>query len=76
MFVLFVIGSCNSANNENTIVYSPSKNIEVSFQLLTDGTPTYLVKFDENNIIDTSKLGFDFKELLPIKDNFKIVAKF
>ena len=73
MFVLFVIGSCNSANNENTIVYSPSKNIEVSFQLLTDGTPTYLVKFDENNIIDTSKLGFDFKELLPIKDNFKIV---
>lgn len=73
VLVLFVTISCTSSNNERAIVYSPSKNIEVSFQLLNDGTPTYTINFNGKSIIDTSKLGFDFKELSSIKDNFKIV---
>ena len=73
ILVFFATTSCTSSNNEVEIVYSPSKNIEVSFQLLKDGTPTYSINFNGENIIKTSKLGFDFKRLSSIKDNFKIV---
>jgi len=34
ILVFFATTSCTSSNNEVEIVYSPSKNIEVSFQLL------------------------------------------
>lgn len=65
--------SCDFSKDNNVKVKSPSKNIELDFQLLEDGTPTYLVNFNDSRIIDTSKLGFDFKGLSSITNNFKIV---
>ncbi|MCF6268492.1 MAG: glycoside hydrolase family 97 protein [Melioribacteraceae bacterium] len=73
LFLIFIL-SCNALPVRNSIkVQSPSKNIEVAFQLLHDGTPTYIVDFNDERIIDTSRLGFDFKRIASIKNNFKIV---
>ncbi len=73
IFILFASLSCNAKSNNFVSVSSPSKNIEVNFQILADGIPAYLVKLNGISVIDTSKLGFDFKDFLPIKNNFKIV---
>lgn len=73
LLLIFII-SCNVLPTKNFVkVQSPSKNIEVNFQLLDDGTPTYNVNFNGERVIDTSKLRFDFKEIASIKNNFQIV---
>lgn len=58
---------------EGIMVSSPSKNIEVQFQLIGDeAIPSYLVQYKNSVVIDTSTLGFDFKNLTRFKDHFKV----
>lgn len=54
-------------------VLSPSKNIKVNFFLTANKTPAYQVFFHDQVIIDTSFLGFDLKDQLPLQRNFEIV---
>ncbi len=73
LLLSFLFLSCNFLpTNKNVKVQSPSKNIEVSFQLLEDGTPAYIADFNGERVIDTSKLGFDFKGIASIKNSFQI----
>ncbi|UJH67748.1 glycoside hydrolase family 97 protein [Allomuricauda sp. SCSIO 65647] len=55
-------------------VSSPSGNNEITFQLTGDGTPYYLVKHGNNVVIDSSSMGFDFKDQDPIKKGLKITG--
>jgi len=72
--MLIFISACNKnkSTNGNWLV-SPDGNLVLLFQLSEDGRPNYKVLFDGKKIIDTSFLGFDFKNAKSLKDNFKII---
>ena len=73
IILLILFNQSCPQSNEAIRAVSPSKKIVVNFQLSEDGAPTYSVFFNNAIIIDTSSLGFDFKKISPIKNNFKIV---
>ncbi len=51
---------------------SPDGNVQLSFELSKDGTPTYSVKFDDEEIIKPSTLGFILKDAAPMTSGFKV----
>ncbi len=51
---------------------SPDGNVQLSFELSKDGTPTYSVKFDNEEIIKPSTLGFILKDAAPMTSGFKV----
>lgn len=69
-----VISGCTKSNMESTSVSSPDGSIQVEFFLQQDGTPAYLVKADGNLVIDTSTLGFDFRDLPPLVQHMQITS--
>ena len=76
-FVLLLLGfvliSCNpSIKNESTIK-SPNGEIAVKFDLTADGNPFYKVEFKNETIIDSSFLGFEFKDADKLSANLELV---
>ena len=59
--------------NVETSVFSPSKNIKVHFNLSSEGKPYYFILKASEKVIDTSYLGFDFKNIKSFVDDFQIV---
>ena len=60
--------------NATTSITSPSGNILVEFQLKSDGTPFYLVNHKGQAVIDTSTMGFEFKDQSPMVNGFQIIG--
>ncbi len=73
-FLTWVTG-CINLENTAYVVTSPSNNITVEFFLGSDGSPNYLVKHKGNLTIDTSGMGFDFKEKASLNKGFKITEQ-
>ncbi|GAA4816154.1 glycoside hydrolase family 97 protein [Litoribaculum gwangyangense] len=65
--------ACNKKETSFT-VSSPDTNISIEFALSHEGQPMYMVYHKSKTVIDTSFMGFDFKDLPSLKDNFKIVS--
>ncbi len=57
-----------------TEIMSPNDELSVTFLLNKNGQPTFMVKHLESKIIDTSGLGFEFKELPAMKGGFEILG--
>ena len=74
-FLTFFIQSCQPGPNSASInsISSPSKNIEVAFFLDHEGTPTYTVHHKGKTVIDTSTLGFDFKNAPSLSKGLKLL---
>ncbi|PIX12904.1 MAG: alpha-glucosidase, partial [Flavobacteriaceae bacterium CG_4_8_14_3_um_filter_31_8] len=70
-FLIILCVGC--PNNQEAFVFSPSKNIKVNFHLTKEGKPYYLVSNAAEIVIDTSFLGFDFKNSKPFNGDFKFV---
>lgn len=68
---LFGLLACNQEVNIGTIS-SPSHKIKVDFLLLKGGKPAYRVLYDNNLIIGSSTLGFDFQNTDGIGKNIKV----
>ena len=68
--LIFNLTACS--NTDNTIT-SPDGKINLSFNLVK-GTPVYLVTYNNDTIVNTSRLGFEFKEQGSMKDQFEIIA--
>lgn len=66
-----VILSCDMMDKLST-VSSPDGNLAVTFSLSDSGSPQYTVQYEGNQIIDTSGLGFEFKNHPPLKDGLQI----
>lgn len=64
--------TCNSKEIKITEISSPSEKIIVNFNLNGEGKPFYTVKFNNKTVVDTSYLGFDFKDIEGFDKNFKI----
>lgn len=60
-------------NKMETAVFSPSKNIKVNVNLSSEGKPYYFILKGSETVIDTSYLGFDFKNTKSFADDFQIV---
>jgi alpha-glucosidase len=67
----FVIFGCDMMDKLST-VSSPNGNIAITFSLSDSGSPQYTVQYEGSQIIDTSGLGFEFKNLPPLKDGLQI----
>ena len=74
--LLFLVGTLISCTEKPTTltVASPSGNNSIDFQLTDDGTPIYLVSHNNNMVIDSSSMGFDFKDQESIKNHLKIIG--
>ncbi|MFD2916538.1 glycoside hydrolase family 97 protein [Psychroserpens luteus] len=65
--------SCNSSEEKREFkAVSPDGTIEVSFNVTQEGKPYYLVMNNKNVVIDTSYLGFEFKDAPNFEKNFII----
>lgn len=64
--------SC-SKDIDSVQVDSPDGTNRVEFNLSKSGQPYYMVKHNNNAVIDTSYMSFDFKDLPSLKNKFKII---
>ena len=69
-FLIINITACSKPSNT---VSSPDGKTKLSFNL-TNGIPTYKVIYNNDTIINTSHLGFEFKEQDALKDQFEIIG--
>ncbi len=53
-------------------IESPNGELEMEFSLQEDGTPVYTLNYKDQQVIKTSKLGFDLKEEKDLLSNFSI----
>ncbi|MGA8854934.1 MAG: glycoside hydrolase family 97 N-terminal domain-containing protein, partial [Christiangramia sp.] len=53
-------------------IESPNGELEMEFSLQEDGTPVYKLNYKDQQVIKTSKLGFDLKEEKDLLSNFSI----
>nr|WP_321232250.1 glycoside hydrolase family 97 protein [uncultured Psychroserpens sp.] len=72
ILISLVLLSCNSS--EDTVFEAVSSNglLKLSFNLSDEGQPYYLVTRDNTVVIDTSFLGFEFKNAPAFDKNFVI----
>ncbi len=74
LFFVLVSVTFNYCSTFNDIaVTSPDGKIKIQFLLVEDNKPAYTITFNDQIIIDTSTLGFDFKNAEPFDRNFTIV---
>jgi len=73
VFIALVIGLASCAKSKTTAkVESPDGKIGVEVDMI-DGQAAYQVVYKGKTVIDTSKLGFEFKNLPAIEKGWKIV---
>ncbi len=63
------LSACSKTNS----ITSPDGKIKLSFNLIK-GEPTYQVIYNNDTIVNTSHLGFEFKEQGSMKDQFEIIG--
>jgi hypothetical protein len=71
---LLFFSGCISNSSKTIIVRSPDENVEVSFSLNELGEPLYQVAYKGQLVLDSSRLGFEFKDLPVLSENIEIVA--
>ncbi|MBF8148695.1 glycoside hydrolase family 97 protein [Winogradskyella sp. F6397] len=64
--------SCNSEKQQITEIKSPDEKVVIDFNINNEGRPFYTVKFNNKTVVDTSYLGFDFKDAAAFNKNFII----
>lgn len=67
-----LIVSLSVASNATEIQKSPDGKLQVNFDLLSDGTPTYSLNYNDKPVVLSSKLGFEFKKGPSMLDGFKL----
>jgi hypothetical protein len=70
LIIIFATSACNTQSPMS--VSSPDENVSISFSLSETGTPLYEITYKNQTIIDTSSLGFKFKNHAPLKENFSV----
>ncbi len=73
LLVLVAFGTFSCSSNNDAEVVSPDKKVQVSFFLNENGTPQYQVRFNNEEVIKTSKMGFTFQNIPSFDGNFELV---
>ena len=74
MAMMVLATSCAENTRKSISIQSPDKNIEVAFFTTSSGQPAYTVSHKNKNVIDTSYLGFTFKNAVDLKENLQITG--
>jgi len=73
LFFLFVLlWSCSPRGEERVDVFSPDGRIQLDFLMSDAGMPTYAVYVDGRTVIDTSGLGFEFRDQDPLREGLTV----
>ncbi|MGR7813135.1 glycoside hydrolase family 97 protein [Lacinutrix undariae] len=72
LFVFLGLVSCQNSEEKIIKVTSPDAAISIDFNVNDLGAPFYQVFLNNNVIVDTSYLGFEFKNAAAFDKNFKI----
>ncbi|MCG8372729.1 MAG: glycoside hydrolase family 97 N-terminal domain-containing protein, partial [Balneolales bacterium] len=72
--LLVMVAMLGCSNSSDTMIYSPDKKTSIEFTLRADGTPTYLVKHKGAILIDSSSLGFEFKNQPAMTEGFEVTG--
>ena len=67
-----LVFSCSTQDERVTEIASPNEKVVVDFNINKQGRPFYLVKFNNQIVVDTSYLGFEFKDVPAFHKNFII----
>lgn len=70
LILTFTLFSCQS--DPEPTVSSPDGKISVDFSLAENGEAQYTVSVEDETVIDTSSLGFKFKNLPPLREGLQI----
>ena len=70
--IALAIFSCNSEKKQTKEITSPNEKVTIDFNINNEGRPFYLVKFNNKTVVDTSYLGFEFKDAPAFNKNFII----
>jgi len=75
LIIALIILSCNpSEEKKDRSITSPNGTNEVMVNVSTQGRPYYLVLNHKKVVIDTSYLGFEFKDAAPFDKHFEVLA--
>jgi hypothetical protein len=72
-FTVILFTSCTTDKQNQLLIKSPDGQIEVRFNTDKKGTAYYTTHFKNKAVIDTSYLGFDFKNASSIRESLEIV---
>lgn len=70
LLIIFAASACNVRKPMS--VSSPDKSVQISFSLSGEGIPQYRIDYQNQTIIDTSGLGFEFKNRPLMQKNFSV----
>ncbi len=71
---VFILFSCKEKKSEIVKkISSPDNRLQVEFMLIKDTQPAYKVTKGSQVLIDTSKLGFELKNIPSLKEYFSIL---
>ncbi len=75
LLVTIFLQSCQPApqSQTTTSLHSPSKDLHLQCFLTAEGTPAYTLSFKDKTVIDTSTLGFDFKDAPSLGKGMKVL---
>ena len=72
LLVIVSLYSCADKNSKILNAKSPNSEVVVNFNVNGEGKPFYEVRFNNKTVIDTSYLGFEFKDAPAFNKNFII----
>lgn len=64
--------SASASLGATEVLTSPDGRLQLSFDLTTDGTPTYKMDYNNKPVIATSRLGLELKNQKSLLDGFKM----
>ncbi|WP_345210835.1 glycoside hydrolase family 97 protein [Mucilaginibacter gynuensis] len=70
LVILVILGSTFMLKAQ--VITSPDKNLTLTFGLQTGGVPTYQLTYKKKDVIKTSKLGLETKDVPSFLDGFTI----
>jgi len=74
---LFALSSCRHEGGEPDAIRldAPGGEAQLQFFLTENGSPAYRLLVQEETVIDTSRLGFEFKDAARLQEGFEVISK-
>ncbi len=73
ILIALLLTYCTDNKSSKTAVFSPDKSNSIEFILDKNGVANYIVKHKGKTVVDTSSLGFDFKNLKSLSDSLRVI---
>ena len=72
IIILFLVIVLNTIIVNGQTISSPDKNLSLTFELKENGVPTYRLSYKQKDVIKSSKLGLETKDVPSFLDGFTV----